>query len=98
MFSEQFFFERFQEFPGKCKCEKEKGKSTCTSYLTKMFVLNNIIYKACLSAPSFDVLNRMLRLEDYVKKIDSESFFFFDKQNGYIDVAWTVQYMIIYLM
>ena len=53
-----------------------------------MFVLNNVVYKVCLSAPSFDVLNRMLRLEDYLKKIDSESFFFFfEKQNGYIDVS-----------
>ena len=52
-----------------------------------MFILNNIMYKVCLATPAFGVLIRMLRLENYLKNIDTESFFFFDKQAGEIDVS-----------
>ena len=71
----EMFFERFDDKPGKCKCEESKPSKICIRCITKMFILNHIVYKVCVATPPFQILAKMKILDDYLKEFPSEAFF-----------------------
>ena len=48
----KMFFKRFDEWPSDCECE---ATETCTPCLSKMFILNHIVYKVCIRIPPFRI-------------------------------------------
>ena len=73
----KMFFERFDHWPGNYKCYAVAAKETCTACLSKMFILNHLVYKVCIPTLSFNILPKMTNLEAYLEKFSSEAFFLF---------------------
>ena len=83
----EMFFKRFDVNPGECKCKDSQAFDICGGCITKMFILNHIVYKVCIATPSFRVLAKIKNFEEYLKECPSEAFSYFNKETGEMDIS-----------
>ena len=71
----KFFGRGNFEFEAKCKCKNAAPQKVCNFCFSVRYILNFKCHKVCMNRLPDVLIDKVVPLDDYLKKIDCDPFF-----------------------
>ena len=86
-FGSKFVPWRKFELEDKCKCKNAAPQEVCNFCISIRYILNSKCHKVCLDELPDTLIDKVVPLDDYLKKISCDPFFYLSKNTGLIEVS-----------
>ena len=84
-FGSKFVRWRNFELGEKCKCKNAAPQEVCNLCFSVRYILNFKCHKVCINELPDVFIDKVVPLDDYLKKIDCDPFFYLSKNTGLIE-------------